>query len=76
MKLRESVSHLENVGNELSPSNIAILSLPLLMAVLPVSLFQEVSTTATAWYVLVSDISVAVPLCIPGLKLKCTLRCA
>ena len=69
MKLRESVSHLENVGNELSPSNIAILSLPLLMAMLPISLFQEVSTAATAWYVFVSDILVAVPLLIKGIEL-------
>ncbi len=48
MKLRESGSHLENVSKELSPSNIAILSLPLLMAMLLISFFQEVSTAATA----------------------------
>ena len=42
MILDESVSHLENVANEISPSNIACSSLPLLMAMLPILLFQRV----------------------------------
>ena len=74
VELDESVSHLENVVNELSPSNIAILSLPVLLAMLPISLFQEVSNAATAWYVFVSDILVAVPMLIKGIELMIVYR--
>ncbi len=40
VKLRKSVSHLENDVDELSPSNIAILGLPLLLAIPPISLMD------------------------------------
>ncbi len=70
----ENVAHLENVVAELLPSNIAILSLPLLMAMLPISLFQEVSSAATGWYVFVSDVLVAVPMLIKGIELIIVYR--
>ncbi len=69
VKLRTSVSHLENVGDDLSPSNIAILSLPLLMAIPPISLLEHVSSVATAWYVFATDILAALPLLIKGIEL-------
>ena len=74
VKFKENVSPVENVGNELSPSNIAMLSLPLVMALIPISLFQEVSTAATALYVLLRDVLVAVPLLIKGIELVIVSR--
>ncbi len=69
VKLRGSVSHLENVLDELSYSNIAILSLPLLMAIPPISLFDNFSNMATAWYVFATDILATLPLLIKGIEL-------
>ena len=63
-KFRHENSHWNNVLEELSPSNIAILSLPLLMAIPPISLL------ATAWYVFATDILAALPLLIKGTELR------
>ncbi len=68
-KFRSRESHLNNVVDELLPSNIAILSLPLLMAVPPISLLQQFSSMATAWYLFATDILAALPLLIKGFKL-------
>ncbi len=68
-ELRESAGHLNNVANELSPSNLAILSLPLLMAIPPISLLEQFSTAATVWYVFATDILAAVSLLIKGIEL-------
>ena len=68
-KFRDRKSHLSNVVDELSPSNIAILSLPLLMAIPPISLLEQFSSMATAWYVFATDILATLPLLIKGIEL-------
>ena len=68
-KFHENENHLDNVANELSPSNIAILSLPLLLAIPPISLFEEVSTKTTVLYMLATDILAACPMLIKGIEL-------
>ncbi len=68
-EFRESVSRLGNVVDELSPSNIAILSLPLLIAIPPISLLERVSGLTTVWYVFGTDILAALPLLIKGIEL-------
>ncbi len=68
-KFRDRKSHLNNVVDELSPSNIAILCLPLLMAIPPISLSEQFSSAATAWYVFATDILAALPLLIKGIEL-------
>ncbi len=78
-RLRASASHLENVVDDLSPSNIAILGLPLLIAIPPISLLEKVSSVTTAWYVFATDILAALPLLIKGIELviaypKTTMR--
>ena len=68
-KMREAVTHIENVDNDLSTSNLAILSLPLLMAIPPISLLQDVSGKLTAWYAFATDFLAALPLLIKGVEL-------
>ncbi len=69
VKFRASVADFENLANELSLSNIAILSLPLLVAIPPISLLERVSTVTTVWYVFGTDILAAFPLLIKGFEL-------
>ncbi len=69
IKLRDRASHLEEVANDLLPSNLAILNLPLLMAIPPISLLEQVSGVATAWYVFAIDILATLPLLIKGIEL-------
>ncbi len=68
-KFRISVSDYENATGDLSYSNIAILCLPLLMAIPPISLLENVSNLTTAWYVLATDILAALPLLIEGIEM-------
>ncbi len=61
--------HLQNVDKDLSPSNLAILCLPLIMSIPPISLLGSVSTTATLWYAFATDFLAAMPLLIKGVEL-------
>ena len=68
-KFRDRKSHFNTVVDELSPSNIDILSLPLLMAIPPISLLEQFSSATKAWYVFATDILIALPLLIKGIEL-------
>ena len=68
-EFRDRKSHLNNFVGDISPSNIAILSLPLLMAIPPISLTEQLSRMATAWYVFATDILTALPLLTRGIEL-------
>ncbi len=71
-KLKEGVSKLDSIYNDLSASNLAILCLPILMAIPPISLLTEVSNTATMWYMFATDILAILPLFIKGMELMNT----
>ncbi len=68
-ELKQAVSKLQEIDNDLSASNLAILCLPIVMSVPPISLLTEVSDTATVWYVFATDIFAILPLLIKGIEL-------
>ena len=68
-QLKEGVEDVENVRNDLSPSNLAILCLPLLMAIPPLSLLEPASDATIAWYAFATDILAAIPLMIKGIEM-------
>ena len=68
-KLKKGVDDVENVRNDLSPSNLAILCLPLVMAVPPLSLLGPASDAIIAWYAFATDILAAIPLMIKGIEM-------
>ncbi len=68
-QVRLRVEQLENVNNELSASNLAILCLPLLMVAPPISLFESVLNTAKAWYLFATGILAALSLLTQGMDL-------
>ncbi len=63
------MENLGNIQNEVSTSNQAILCLPVVMSVPPISLVIEVSDTVTAWYALVTNVLAILPLLIKGVEL-------
>ena len=73
-KLAEGVKKIENLESDLSPSNFAILCLPLVMGVVPISLFESVTDKAIAWYVFTTDFLAALPLLIKGVELIVMFR--
>ena len=72
--LKEGVRLMENVNNDLSWSNLAILCLPLVMAIPPVSLLETVSNKVTVWYAFATDFLAALPLMIKGIELILVYR--
>ena len=66
---RYGESYLNNFMDGLSPSNISILSLPLLMAIPRISLLEQFFSIATAWHVFATDILAGLPLLIKGIEL-------
>lgn len=75
-KLEGGVKAMENVDGDLSPSNIAILCLPLVMAVPPISLLELRSDATIAWYAFATDFLAALPLMIKGIELLVSYRFA
>lgn len=59
----------EQAQDSTTPSNIAILVLPLLMAAVPIALFADVSACVTVGYTIVTDIMSGMPLAIKGIEL-------
>lgn len=55
-----------NAKEDATASNIAILCLPLIMSIPPISLIETVSDWTTLWYVLATDIFSVFPLIIKG----------
>ncbi len=68
-KLTESEDTMKNIDNDLSTSNLAILCLPLIMSIPPISLLGSVSNAATLWYTFATDFLAALPLLIKGIEL-------
>ncbi len=69
-----AIDKMQNVDNDLSLSNLSILSLPLLLAMLPISVFESVSDKATIVYVIATDLLAVLPLLIKGVELIVTYR--
>ena len=67
---------MENLESGLSPSNFAILCLPLVMGVVHTSLFESVTDKAIAWYVFTADFLAALPLLIKGIELTVKFQAA
>lgn len=57
------------VQDATTKSNMAILLLPLALAVVPIALFADVSAPVTAAYAAVTDVASALPLAIKGIEL-------
>lgn len=58
--------YVQQAEDAMTPSGIAILVLPLLLNLIPISLLAEVSTAFMLVYVLLSDVLTAIPLAIKG----------
>lgn len=65
-KLKEKVQGRQQLIEEANVANIAILCLPLLLSIPPISLLESVSVTTTLWYVLATDVFAVVPALIKG----------
>ena len=73
-QLRQGVEEIEDVRDDLSTSNLAILFLPLVMAIPPLSLLEPVSDVAIAWYAFATDVLAALPLLIKGIEMILVYR--
>lgn len=60
---------IQQAQDALAPSSIAILVLPLLLAVVPIALIADVGTIVMLLYTFISDILAVVPLAIKGVEL-------
>ncbi len=63
------VKQKENVDSDLTTSNLAILCLPLVMSIPPISMLDSVSDSVTVWYAFATDFLAALPLLIKGIEL-------
>ena len=60
---------LQQLANTLLPSTLAILFLPLILSLIPISCFSYVSTTYMLGYTLLTDVITTTPLAIKGIEL-------
>ena len=60
-KQKKGVEDIENVRNDVSPPNLAILCLPLFRAIPPLSLSGPALDTTIAWYAFAADMLAAIP---------------
>ena len=68
-RLKDCAEELDDVRKDSSPSNLAILCLPIVMAIPPLSLLESASDAAIAWYAFATDILAALPLMIKGVEM-------
>ncbi len=73
-RFAEGAKQLENFENDLSPSNFAILILPVLVSIPPISAVHSASDAATIWYAFATDILAALPLLIKGIEVMVSSR--
>lgn len=66
--LKRGDHRVQQADDATTPSNIAILALPLVMNLVPVALIAEVNTVGMLVYTLLTDILTAVPLAIKGVE--------
>lgn len=69
LKNPEEFQKSQNVFEEGTISNIAILCLPLFMSLAPVSLIEPQSARITIWYVISTDLLAPIPLIIKAIEL-------
>ncbi len=67
--LRMRNEEREQAEDALQGSNVAILSLPLVSALLPIALFADVGRFAAIAYLLLTDVATMLPLAIKGIEL-------
>lgn len=67
--LEKSKAQTQQSHDSRTPSNIAILAFPILLAALPLALFADVSNRLTVYYTIFTDILTVMPLLIKGIEL-------
>ena len=67
MRLNEIA--VDQAEDAITPSNIAILALPMAMSLIPVAFLADLNTCATLWYIIFTDIFSALPFLIKGVEL-------
>lgn len=67
--LDASDHHVRQLDDAVTPSNIAILALPLVLCLLPIALFADVRPKAMLLYAMLSDVLTALPMAIKGAEL-------
>ena len=67
--VRETAVQIDLAEDAITVSNIAILALPMVMSFIPVAFIAELSTCATLWYVVFTDIFSAIPFVVKGVEL-------
>lgn len=73
-QLRASSNHVNAVNEDLTLSNLAILCLPVVMSIPPISLYS-VPDSVVLWYTLATDIMATLPLLIKALSLSTRIEC-
>ncbi len=73
-QLQEKQEAVQSVEEDVSWSNLAILFLPLLMSIPPISLLESVSTGAVIAYVIATDVLAVCPCLIKGIELLISSR--
>lgn len=60
---------VDQASDAITPSNIAILALPMVMSLIPVAFLADLNTCATLMYILVTDVFASLPFMIKGVEL-------
>lgn len=69
MRVQKADVVVQQVQDATSPSNIAILALPLILNLLPIALFAELSFPGLMPYCLLNDVLTTLPMAIKGVEL-------
>lgn len=72
--LRLNEIAIDQAEDAITPSNIAILALPMVMSLIPVAFLADLNTCATLWYIIFTDVFSALPFMIKGIELVQTAR--
>ena len=72
--LKQKQETVESVEEDVTISNLAILCLPLIMSIPPISLLESVSTGAVIAYVVATDVLAVCPCLIKGIELLVSSR--
>lgn len=67
--LRLNAIAVDQAEDAVTPSNIAILALPMVMSLIPVAFLADLNTCAMLWYIVFTDVFSAVPFLIKGIEL-------
>lgn len=67
--LRLNALAVDQAEDAVTPSNIAILALPMVMSLIPVAFLADLNTCAMLWYIVFTDVFSALPFLIKGIEL-------